>query len=150
MIPDRIELDLEIPVSIDRVWAALTEPDQLGVWFGNGNRARVDLQTGGRIVFDHPPHGDVPAVIEQLTPTSTLAFRWAVIGPPGEEPTDINSTVVEFVLAPLESGTQLQLRETGFSKVQTTTQELQARYDANNAGWPRTLESLRAFLATDS
>jgi uncharacterized protein YndB with AHSA1/START domain len=144
MITDSIEHDIVVAAPAERMWAALTEADQLSSWF---DRASIDLRPGGWILFEHPGHGTVPAVIEELQPVRTFAFRWAVIGPPGERPRPGNSTRVEFTLVPQGGSTRLQLRESGFAGIQATPEDLQARYDANNAGWPRLLDRLRAHTA---
>jgi uncharacterized protein YndB with AHSA1/START domain len=143
MIVDTIEQDIVVAAPVERVWAVLTESDHMSRWFGP---ASVDLQPGGVILFQHLGHGLIPAVIEQLEPARTLAFRWAVIGPPGERPRPGNCTEVEFTLVPEGSSTRLHLRESGFSEVQATPEELQVRYNANKAGWPRILSRLGAHI----
>jgi uncharacterized protein YndB with AHSA1/START domain len=144
MIVDTIEQDITLAAPVDRVWAVLTESDHMSAWFGP---ASVDLRPGGAILFQHSGHGMIPAVIEHLEPARTLAFRWAVIGPPGERPRPGNCTEVEFTLVPEGSSTRLYLRESGFSEVEATLEELQVRYDANKAGWPGVLGRLKAHIS---
>ena len=96
MVDNRIERETEIAAPADLVWRAVTEPEHVGAWFGSGQPTRIDLRPGGRIVFDHPGHGDIPAVVETVDAPRSYSFRWAVIGPPGEEPREGNSTVVEL------------------------------------------------------
>ena len=58
MVSDRIEQDVYIAASVERVWEVITEPRHVGMWFGNGEPAEVDMRPGGRIVFDHGEHGN--------------------------------------------------------------------------------------------
>ena len=66
-VPDSIERELILPAPPARVWAALTQPDQLSAWFGA--RASIDLRPGGEVVFawDSPdgPRGATHGVIDQ-------------------------------------------------------------------------------------
>ena len=38
--PDRIEREVHIAAPIERVWAVLTEPALVGIWFGRAYRSR--------------------------------------------------------------------------------------------------------------
>ena len=51
--------------AIERVWAVLTEPGHLGVWFGQGTPAEVDLHPGGiiRRVSVQPPRRSGAALV---------------------------------------------------------------------------------------
>jgi len=143
MTENRIEHETTIAAPVDVVWQAVTRPEHLGTWFGNGQPTRVDLRPGGRIVFDHVGHGDIPAVIEAVDEPRLLSYRWAVVGPPGEEPTGDNSTLVELSLTGAGNTTSVRLLETGFTDVEAPAPELDARYEANARGWPRILDGLR-------
>jgi len=143
LVDNRIERETEIAAPADLVWRAVTEPEHVGAWFGSGQPTRIDLRPGGRIVFDHPGHGDIPAVVETVDAPRSYSFRWAVIGPPGEEPREGNSTVVELFLSGEGERTRLRLVETGFAAVVAPKDELDARYEANSKGWARILDGLR-------
>jgi uncharacterized protein YndB with AHSA1/START domain len=62
--------------SPDRVWRAVTDPDQLRHWFPS--EMRLDLTLGGRIRFvfleDQAPPGD--GVITDLDPPRLFAYTW--------------------------------------------------------------------------
>ncbi|MFE0460878.1 SRPBCC family protein [Kitasatospora sp. NPDC058965] len=145
MVPDRIEREITIAAPVERVWAVLTTAEHIGRWFGVGTPASVDLRPGGRIVFDHPPHGPLPAVVERLDPPHLLAYRWAVAGPQGADPTPENSTLVEYRLAPTEGGTLLTVVESGLAGVLMAEPDRAERHRANSAGWERTLTGLRRY-----
>ena len=66
-VPDTIEREVLLPAGVARVWAAITEAEQLAAWFGQ--RASIDLQPGGAVVFSWEP----PA-IHVLSATLGTAF----------------------------------------------------------------------------
>lgn len=150
MVHERIEQSVFLRASVDRVWAALTEPQSLRRWFGGDTAPLVDLRAGGSIVFDHPGHGSIPAELVDVTEPTFLSFRWAVIGPPGEQADATNSTVVEFALGPVDGGTEMSFVERGFNSVKTTPEELEARYTANSQGWPRMFAALQKLVEGNS
>ncbi len=141
-----IELETVVKAPGALVWSALTEGDHLGQWFGNGEPTRIDLRLGGSVVFDHGSHGDIPAVIEELEPLSAVAFRWAVIGAAGTMATPDNSTVIRFRLQEEGGATAVKVSEGDFSKVVAPADEIEARYQANLAGWPQVLGQLTEYV----
>ena len=76
-VPDSIEREVILPVPPARVWAALTQADQLGAWFGT--QASIDLRPGGEVVFTWDgstgPHGSSRGVIETVEPTQRFAVQ---------------------------------------------------------------------------
>src|SRR6476620_8001862 len=104
---DRIERELVINAPATRVWAAITESDQVTKWLGDF--AEIDLRPGGRMVFGWSAHGRFNAVIDEVEPTSRLVYRWTTEA--GAEVTDGNSTRVEYTLASEGAGTRLRLVE---------------------------------------
>jgi len=146
-LPDIIKKEISVDASRETVWAALTEGPRIGLWFGNGQPTRIDLRPGGRIVFDHPGHGDIPADIEQVDAPRTLVYRWAVIGDVGELPVPGNSTVVRVELQGVENKTTVTVLESGFAGLRAPEKEIDARYNANYAGWDRTLQQLADYVA---
>ncbi len=145
MTPDTIEREITIAAPIEHVWAVLTGPEHIGRWFGPGTPARVDLRQGGSIVFDHPPHGEIPALIELVQAPELLVFHWVVTGPQDAEPTPKNASRVEFRLTPAGEGTVLRVTESGLARVVMTDQERRERYEANSAGWRHILDGLLAY-----
>lgn len=138
-VPDSIEREVILPVPPARVWAALTQPDQLGAWFGT--QASIDLRPGGEVVFTWDgstgPRGTSRGVIETVEPTQRFAFRWeAVHG-------DAHMTRVEFTLEPHAEGTRLFVVESGFANVPP---ERRTR-DSHVEGWERELGELAQYLS---
>ena len=139
-VPDSIEREVILPVPPARVWAALTQADQLGAWFGT--QASIDLRPGGEVVFTWDgstgPRGGSRGVIETLEPPRRFAFRWQAAE--GEAA----MTRVEFRLEPHAEGTRLFVVESGFASLPP---ELRTR-ESHVEGWQRELEELAQYLAT--
>jgi uncharacterized protein YndB with AHSA1/START domain len=140
-IPDSIEREVILPVPPARVWAALTQPDQLGAWFGT--QATVDLRPGGEVVFTWDgstgPRGTNRGVIEVVEPARRLTFRWQ------PSPDTAQTTRVEFTLEPHPDGTRLRLVESGFASLPPGLRGDCHR--SNTRGWLRELGELAQYLA---
>lgn len=145
MVSDRIEQDVYISAPAARVWQVVTEPTHVGMWFGNGEPAEIDLRPGGRIVFDHGEHGKLPAVIEEVEEPRYLSFRWAADDTGGREPAAGNATLVEFTLEPEGDGTRLRVVESGFAKVVAEPEIVDRRFTANKGGWRQALFALAKY-----
>jgi uncharacterized protein YndB with AHSA1/START domain len=143
MTSDRIEREISIAAPPERVWAVLTEPEHVAVWFGNGTPQQIDLRPGGVMHIDHGEFGAFPTRVEKVDPPHYLAYRWASAYP-GEETTDTNSTLVEFTLTPAAGGTTLMVSESGFDALMIPADRVDtAGYERHSAGWPVKLQELR-------
>ena len=140
-VPDSIEREVILPAPPERVWTALTRPDQLSAWFGTA--ATVDLRPGGEVVFTWDgttgPSGSNCGVIEAVDPPNLFAFRWQ-----SNSETE-QMTRVEFTLEPHPEGTRLRLVESGFASLPP---ELRGgSHEGNWSGWERELGELAQYLA---
>ena len=81
-----------------RVWAALTEPDQIARWWRHP--ARVDLRVGGAYRVDFGDGGGLDGVIVRLQPERGLAYVWG-------------RAVVEWTLEPAGAGCRYTFRHHG-------------------------------------
>jgi uncharacterized protein YndB with AHSA1/START domain len=139
-VPDSIEREVILPVPPARVWAALTQADQLGAWFGT--QASIDLRPGGEVVFTWDgstgPRGNSRGVIEAVEPTQRSAFRWQAAE--GEAA----MTRVEFTLEPHAEGTRLFVVESGFASLPPESRTRESHVE----GWQRELGELAQYLAT--
>ena len=122
-IPDEVRRELEIRAPRERVWAALTEPEQLLRWFPD-KRAEIDLRPGG----------------DAVEPPGHFVFRWrpeGLVRP---------FTTVSFTLEELEDGasTRVRLVESGFAslpdQIETQSQK------GNDEGWAHELQELKEYL----
>jgi uncharacterized protein YndB with AHSA1/START domain len=60
---------------VERVWAAVTEPDQLAKWFPSA--VEFEPRVGGAVVFRGDPHmANAPGVVIGFDPPTHFAFSW--------------------------------------------------------------------------
>jgi uncharacterized protein YndB with AHSA1/START domain len=137
-IPDEVRRELEIQAPRERVWAALTEPEQLLRWFPD-KRAEIDLRPGGDAVLEWD-EATAEAVVDVVEPPSHFVFRWRPegLGRP--------FTTVSFTLEELQDGTSTRVRlvESGFAslpdQIETQSQK------GNDEGWAHELKELKEYL----
>ncbi len=135
-IEDQPTLNFERRLShpVDRVWQAITEPDELAQWFPT--QVEADLEVGGRMTFTFEdytlPDGSktMPGEITELDPPRVLAFTW---GPPGHE------DHLRFELEPVDGDRACVLRFT----VVLGMLDKAAR---DGAGWHVCLDRLERLL----
>jgi uncharacterized protein YndB with AHSA1/START domain len=94
------------------------------------------------VVIDTATYGRFPVRVDRLEPPHYAAYRWAS-GFPGADPTEANSTLVEFTLVEQDGGVLLRLTESGFAALAGTRAFRDARRADNVAGWAAQLERLR-------
>jgi uncharacterized protein YndB with AHSA1/START domain len=136
----RRTIQLDVPRA--RVWAALTEPELLNQWFGEGFEVTAfEVGGTGRIVYED--FGDFPIEITEIAPLDTLAFRWS--GIPAEE-LDEYSTTVTFTLTGNDSSSELTVVESGFDTIPGGTRYRRDRLEQNREGWDVELDELAALL----
>jgi len=114
---------------IERVWAAVTDPDELISWWG---RAQVELEPGGRFsmawlnVDDEGNRAEMEATVTELDPPRLLELSGDIHG------------VLRFELAPEGDQTVLTF---------TSTLDLPDEYRTKVlAGWHYHLDALAAAL----
>lgn len=109
---------------VERVWAAVTEPDELRHWFPS--TIHLEQRAGGRVRFSGDPYTeDSTGTVLAFEPLRHLAFTWG-----GDE--------VHLYVEPAPEGCRL-----------TFIDVLGARDEAarNGAGWHVCLEELAKWLA---
>ncbi|MFE0423814.1 SRPBCC family protein [Streptomyces sp. NPDC058953] len=145
---DRIEKEIAIDASPERVWAVLTDPRHVGKWFGQGEPAPIDLRPGGTMFLDHGEHGEFPTTIVTVEPPRRFAYRWAAAYP-GEPAVEGNSTLVEFTLVPAGAGTLLRVVETGFAAlVVPAERQATASYESHDGGWAGQVVNIKNYAET--
>lgn len=84
-----IRVERIFDASLERVWKAYTEPDQLAQWWGRGNKldiVRYELERGGHYRFiehsDHGQHG-FEGRFREVTPMQRLSMTFEWDGMPG-------------------------------------------------------------------
>ncbi len=141
-MPDHIEQEVVIAAPPERVWAVLTEGEHVGVWFGGGTPAEIDLRPGGVMHLDHGEHGTFPCTIEAVDPPRYFAYWWAHPFP-GERAHPGNATLVEFTLTEEDGGTRLRVVESGFAHLPVSEEARRIARERNHAGWGGVITELR-------
>lgn len=142
MASERIEKEIMIAAPIERVWNVITQPEHVGVWFGDAG-AEIDLRPGGAITFTWKQWGTHRAVVEKVDEPHYFSYRWE--GPGDASIEDGNATLVEFSLSEKDAGTLLKVTESGFGALPVPPEE-QAKYaEQNTEGWAAELAELVTY-----
>lgn len=152
MTNDRIEKRIELHAPLDRVWRALTDYREFGEWFG----VKIDgpFVTGqvskGHITHPGYEHVRWEAVVQKMETERLFSFTWA--HPKSLEKADYSSdysreptTLVEFRLEKIPTGTLLVVTESGFNKLPADR-----RIDAfrrNEGGWTAQMKNIESYVA---
>lgn len=164
----RIEKRITLKAPLARVWRAITDAHEFGLWFGV--ELRGQFIQGQAIIgtfqqeFDEaeilefqrglglsPSPIKVPektftfCTVERIEPERYFSFRWIPYGidaavDPQNEPT----TLVEFRLEPTAEGTLLTIVESGFERV--PVHRRQRAFLMNDAGWSGQAENVKRYV----
>ena len=136
-VPDEVRRELEVLAPRERVWAALTEPEQLVQWFPT-KRAEIELRPGGPAVLEWE-EATADAVVDVVEPPGRLVFRWRPEG------LDRSFTTVSFTLEEIADGaTRILLVESGFASLPDQIEQQSQK--GNDEGWAHELQELREYL----
>jgi len=148
---DRVERDIFVRASLERTFAALTEPELFPTW--GPERVIGKIAVGERPVFDFGFSGKVAVYIVAIEPPRYFAYRWiqgendpaVLLGDPLARP----NTLVEFHLEEHDGGTRVRVVESGIDKLPGTAPNLDAALDNMGKGWELMLGGLpRHFTFT--
>ena len=127
-----------------KVYAALTKPELMVLWWGPDNgptmSATADVRPGGRfsVVFrlldgsEHNPTG----IYQEVVPDRKLVFTWEWPGAPERE------SLVTFLLNPIEGGTELTLIHEQLPDA--------ASRESHEVGWNGFLDKLANFIGNET
>jgi uncharacterized protein YndB with AHSA1/START domain len=133
---DRIEKTIELKAPVSRVWRALTDHQEFGTWF------RVKMEgpfvpgevSRGRITYPGYEHIQWEAVIQKMEPERLFSFTWHPYAiDPKQDYSSEPSTLVEFTLKKIPSGTLLRVVESGFDKLPANRRH--EAFRMNDEGW---------------
>jgi uncharacterized protein YndB with AHSA1/START domain len=145
---DRIEKKILLHAPMSRVWRALTNAEEFGIWF------RVKLEGAfvvgqpilGKLTYPGYEHLTMELFIERLA-APVFSYRWHpyAIDPDvdySSEPT----TLVEFHLEEVDGGTSLTVVESGFDRIPAARRAEAFRMNSN--GWAQQLENIQRHVAS--
>lgn len=131
-----------IAAPLQKVWAAVTEPDHISRWFGR--IVLVGEGVGARGTIAWPDQDAVPIRVEAMDPPRSVTYRWCnddTNGTPAEVD-DAPSTVFTFSLESTAHGTQLTVEESGFEMTANPAGNL----ENHRQGWDGELDKLASLL----
>ncbi len=141
---DRIEKEIDLAASVERVWRALTDASEFGTWF----RVELDgpFKVGGSVCGEitHPEckgtHMEVH--VERMDERERFSFRWNPL--PDATGPRAPSTLVEFTLQARPGGTRLRIVESGFDQLPPDKRD--EAFRLNDHGWTEQTENIRAHV----
>jgi uncharacterized protein YndB with AHSA1/START domain len=129
-----IEITKRIDATPERVFAALTDANELSRWFTSS--AESDPRTGGDYVLrfefeDESRNHTYAGQYEEIVPGERVRYPWK--GQFGE-------TTVEFSLRPADDGTEVTLNHSGWSEAAEESRQM------HEQGWTFFLDNLERYL----
>ncbi|HWY69594.1 MAG TPA: SRPBCC family protein [Terriglobales bacterium] len=146
---DRIEKTIELKAPVSRVWRALTDYREFGEWF----RVKIDgpfvpgQVSTGQVTYPGYEYLKWEAVVKKMEPEKLFSFTWhpAAVDSKkdySKEP----STLVEFRLEKIPTGTRLVVTESGFDKI-PSERRLEA-FRMNEGGWTQQMKNIQNYVAS--
>jgi uncharacterized protein YndB with AHSA1/START domain len=122
-----------IPVPVERVWAALTQPDVIAKWLMENT---FQPNVGHKFTFRARPvpgwSGVTNCEVLEIVPLQKLVYTWG----DGTESVSGLRTLVTWTLSVEGQGTRLRFVHSGFQEKD------RAGHQGMGSGWPRILERL--------
>lgn len=135
---DKIEREISIQAPIATVWEVITKPEYISQWFCS--QAEIDLQRGGKGKLSWEAF-EAPLEIVEVDKPHLFSFLW--VAPDEETKPTHQQTLVAFRLTEDGAETKVCLTESGFEKLEITTEQ-KANLIANHTpGWGEFLSSLQ-------
>ncbi|MDN7587545.1 SRPBCC family protein [Burkholderia seminalis] len=157
---DRIEKQVQLAASPERVWEAVGNSGEFGQWFGvafdgpfAAGQPLFGRITPTRVDDDvakaqEPYAGTVfEIVVDRIEPKQLFSFRWHPFAiDPNFDYASEPMTLVTFTLAAQAGGTLLTVAETGFDQL-IEARRAKAR-EMNDQGWAAQMGLITQYLAT--
>lgn len=157
-VTDRIEKQVLLAATRERVWRALTHSGEFGTWFGmqlEGDFVPNTTVTGRMVPTQVDP--DIAAkqqsfagmpvelFIERVEPMRLFSFRWHAYPPEDGDTSKVPTTLVTFELEETADGTLLKVSESGFDQIPI---ERRAEiFSGNDEGWQIQTQLIGKYLA---
>ena len=161
MSTDRIEKHVVLRAPLDRVWRAVSDSREFGLWFG----VRVDgpfvagtsvtaTITGTTVDDDvaemQRPHVGAKATwqIVAVEEPRRFAYRWHPFAvEPAVDYSAEPTTLVEFTLSETPDGVLLRIVESGFDAIPPARRT--DAFEASSGGWTKQTELVRKYLSLE-
>jgi uncharacterized protein YndB with AHSA1/START domain len=146
---DRIEKQVVLRAPRSRVWRAITDAKEFGMWFRMSlDGAFVAGRTvHAKVTIPGYEHMKVEMQVERIEPEHYFSYRWHPY--PNDPQQDYSAepmTLVEFTLADAEGGgTALTIVESGFDRIPLARRA--EAFRMNDGGWAGQIKNLAAYVA---
>jgi uncharacterized protein YndB with AHSA1/START domain len=151
MIHDRIEKRIVLKAPLSRVWRALTDYREFGLWF----RVKLDgpfvpgQVSRGWITYPGYEHLKWEAVVQKMEPERLFSFTWHPYAvDPKMDYSKEPPTLVEFRLEETKDGTLLTVTESGFDKIPAGRRP--EAFRMNEGGWTAQIKNIERHVAQES
>ena len=159
---DRIEKQILLRAPRARVWDAITDSKQFGIWFGaqfdgpfiEGARLSGRIkptQVDAAVATSQEAYDGVPfeIVIERIEPERRFTFRWHPYPIDDDaDPLAVPMTLVAFELEEAQGGTLLTISESGFDRVPLARRA--EAFTSNEQGWSIQVKLIEKYLMRGS
>ncbi len=144
---DRIEKQIVLNATPERVWRAISTASEFGEWFG----VRLDDEFApgatvrGQITTPGYTHMKFNIYIENMDPERLFSYRWHAHGwDPDLDYSNDPTTLVEFRLSAVDEGTRLTITESGFDNV---PEEFRVEaFTRNDGGWAVQIQNIERHV----
>jgi uncharacterized protein YndB with AHSA1/START domain len=150
MSNDRIEKRIELSAPLSRVWRALTDHREFGLWF----RVKLDgpfvpgQVSRGWITYPGYEHLKWEAVVQKMEPERLFSFTWHPYAvDPKADYSKEPPTLVEFQLKEIPGGTLLTVTESGFDKIPAGRRP--EAFRMNDGGWTAQIKNIASHVAQE-
>ncbi|HWG59216.1 MAG TPA: SRPBCC family protein [Candidatus Acidoferrales bacterium] len=158
MSTDRIEKEVLLHATLERVWEAISDSNQFGAWFGvafdgpfvEGARLTgriVPTTVDEEVARLQKPHAGkaFEFLVDRIEQMQRISFRWHPFAVDAsvdysKEPT----TLIVFELREVPSGVLLAISESGFDQI-PLARRAQA-FAANDGGWTMQTKLIAKYL----
>jgi uncharacterized protein YndB with AHSA1/START domain len=155
---DRIVKTVDLGAPLDRVWQAVADSQQFGLWFGvkldgpfePGARLSgtiVPTTVDPEVAKLQEPHAGVvfPVFVQRVEPKRLLSFRWHPYPVESADADAAPTTLVVFELAADGERTRLTITESGFDAIPLAHRA--SALESNREGWDHQAGLISTYLA---
>ena len=158
---DRIEKKILLRAPPKRVWRALSNSMEFGIWFGVKFDAPfkpgahitgkvVGTAVDSEVAKAQKQHEHVlfEITIDRIEPERLFSFRWHPYAvEPGVDYSSESTTLIEFTLEEVPNGVMLTVTESGFDQI-PLARRVKA-FTANERGWGMVIQLVEKYLAQE-
>lgn len=141
---DTIERTLELAHTPERVWRAITEPDEVSRWFPERSTVAAHAGAEGLLIWPEQSHR---TRVVTFDPPRHYAYEWQHLPAKDGDGSfeSIPHTRVDFRLEAITGGTRLFLVESGFAAFPDELHE--SGFADHESGWTQMLGRLADYVA---